>query len=109
MFDELKKGMKDAFGTSEDELLMESLINDEVRFICMENDEALEEACKKACKEEVDSTGKPIKKTGAVQADQTDEEPKDDIDRLIDSIPEDEDDDDAVIESLIENLPEYEL
>lgn len=66
MFDELKKSMRDAFGTTVDDLIIESFINDDVRLIMMESDEAIEEACKKSCKEgqDVDSTNKNIKETG---------------------------------------------
>lgn len=72
MFDELKKSMNNAFGTTVDNLVMESLINDDIRMIMMESDEALEEACKscgkkKGCKEgaDVDSTNDNIKETGS--------------------------------------------
>ena len=67
MFDELKRGMNNAFGTTVDNLVLESMVNDEIRFIMMESDEALEEACKscakKGCKEgaDVDSTNDNIK------------------------------------------------
>ena len=71
MFDELKRSMNNAFGTTVDNLMLESIVNDEIRIIMMESDEALEEACKtcakKGCKEgaDVDSTNDNIKETGS--------------------------------------------
>lgn len=71
MFDELKRSMNNAFGTTVDNLMLESIVNDEIRIIMMESDEALEEACKscakKGCKEgaDVDSTNNNIKETGS--------------------------------------------
>lgn len=71
MFDELKKSMRDAFGTTVDDLILESFINDDVRMIMMESDEAIEEACKKSCGkksckegQDVDSTNVNMRETG---------------------------------------------
>jgi hypothetical protein len=119
MFDELKRGMNNAFGTTVDNLVLESMVNDEIRFIMMESDEALEEACKscakKGCKEgaDVDSTNDNIKETGSASPKKSPvgegcrkkkcEESDEDGDNEDDDISDDEDDDlDEVQEAFID-------